>query len=191
MNWKKNRFLLAAAAFLILTAQVHATIMLQMNLEEMTERAGTIFRGTVISVQQGTIEAGGAELPTVTYRFKVEELFKGQASEVKGDKAVMEVRMIGSLKSDQVSVDGKVKFSVFRDVPRLNKGGDYLLFTTPESSIGLSTTVGLGQGAFKVSPIEGELQAVNEFNNSGLGLNGAGPVKYVDMSARIHALLGQ
>ncbi len=191
MKRKISSYVLAAASFLILAAQVNATIMLQMNLEEMTERAGTIFRGTVISVQQSTVEAGGSELPTVIYRFRVEELFKGQATEVKGEKAVMEVRMIGGLKPGQTSVDGKVKFSVFRDVPRLNKGGDYLLFTTPESSIGLSTTVGLGQGAFKVSPIEGELSAVNEFNNAGLGLNGAGPVKYVDMSARIHALLGQ
>lgn len=191
MKRKISSFFLAAASFLILAAQVNATIMLQLNLEEMTERAGTIFRGTVISVKQGTIEAGGAELPTVTYRFRVEELFKGQATEVKGDKAVMEIRMIGSLKPGQTAVDGKVKFSAFRDVPRLNNGGDYLLFATPASSIGLSTTVGLGQGAFKVAPMDGELRAVNEFNNQGLGLNGAGPVEYVKLSEQIHTLLGQ
>ena len=102
----------------------------------------------------------------------------------------MEITMVGGLKSDARSVDGKQHFSPFRDIPRLQKGGDYLLFASPESAIGLSTTVGLGQGAFKVAPLEGELHAVNEFNNAGLGLNGPGPVRYVDLSARINELLG-
>jgi len=191
MRRKICSYVLAAASLLILTAQVHATIMLQLNLEEMTGRADKIFRGTVINIQQSTIEAGGAELPTVTYRLRVEELFKGQASEVKGEKAVVQIRMIGSIKPAPANKAGKVKFSAFRDVPRLVMGGDYLLFTTSESSIGLSTTVGLGQGAFKVGPMEGELQAVNEFNNAGLGLNGAGPVEYVKLGEEIRALLGQ
>lgn len=194
MNWKKNGYLLLAASALILTAQVQATMMLQLNLEELTARADKIFRGTVTDIQQGTIEAGGAELPMVTYKFKVEELFKGEATQVKGDKAVMEIRMIGSLVHSKTDENGNLKFSPFRDVPRLNKGSDYLLFTTQESSIGLTMTVGLGQGAFKVSPVDGargEYQAVNEFNNAGLGLNGAGPVGYVELSAQIHALLGQ
>ena len=194
MNWKRNRFLLFAASLLILTAQVHATIMLQMNLEEMTARADKIFRGTVTDIQQGTVQAGGAELPMVTYKLKVEELFKGEASQVKGDKALMEIRMIGSLVHSKADESGNMKFSAFREVPRLATGADYLLFTTAESAIGLSVTVGLGQGAFKISPVDGadgEFQAVNEFNNAGLGLNGAGPVNYVDLSAQINALLGQ
>ena len=194
MNWKKNGYLLVAASALILTAQVHATMMLHMDLGELTARADKIFRGTVTDVQEGTIEAGGAELPMVTYQFKVEELIKGEATQVKGDKAVMEIRMIGSLVHSKADDNGNLKFSPFRDVPRLAEGSDYLLFTTAESSIGLSMTVGLGQGAFKVSPVDGargEYQAVNEFNNAGLGLNGAGPVGYVELSAQIHALLGQ
>jgi hypothetical protein len=194
MNKKTSGFIAFAASLLILSAAVQATIMLQMNLGEMTERADKIFRGTVISVLEGTIEAGGAELPMVTYRLKVDELLKGEATQVKGDKAVMEIRMIGSLVHNKTDENGNVKFSPFRDVPRLAEGSDYLLFTTVESSIGLSTTVGLGQGAFKVSPVDGtrgEYQAVNEFNNAGLGLNGAGPVGYVELSTQINALLGQ
>lgn len=194
MNRKTSGFIAFAASLLILSAAVQATMMLQMNLEEMTGRADKIFRGTVINVQQGTIEAGGAELPAVTYRFKVEELFKGEATQVKGDKAVMEIRMIGSLVHSKADENGNMNFSPFRDVPRLDEGGDYLLFTTPESAAGLSVTVGLGQGAFKVSPVDGadgEYLAVNEFNNAGLGLNGAGPVGYVELSAQINALLGQ
>ena len=194
MNRKTSGFIAFAASLLILSAAVQATMMLQMNLGELTTRADKIFRGTVTDIQEGTIEAGGAELPMVTYKFKVEELLKGEATQVKGDKAVMEIRMIGSLVHSKTDENGNLKFSPFRDVPRLNKGSDYLLFTTQESSIGLTVTVGLGQGAFKVSPVDGargEYQAVNEFNNAGLGLNGAGPIGYVELSTQIHALLGQ
>ena len=61
-------------------------------------------------------------------------------------------------------------------------------------AIGLSVTVGLGQGAFSVYPVDGadgEFMAVNEFNNAGLGLNGDGPVEYDKLGAQIRALLGQ
>ena len=194
MNSKRSSFLFAAASFLILTAQVQATIMLQMNLGELTARADKIFRGTVTDIREGTIEAGGGELPTVTYKLRVDELFKGEATQVKGDKALIEIRMIGSLEHSKVDENGNLRFSPFRDVPKLSVGSDYLLFTTPESSIGLSTTVGLGQGAFKVLAVDGargEFKAVNEFNNAGLGINGPGPIGYVELSAKIHALLGQ
>ncbi|MBW2277538.1 MAG: hypothetical protein JRF63_08610 [Deltaproteobacteria bacterium] len=191
MTSKRSSYVLFAASLLIPAAQIHATSMLKMDLADLTLRAERIFRGTVISVEQGAIEAGGGELPAVTYRFEVEELYKGEASQVKGDRAIIEIRMVGSLKKEAAAQDGSVRFSLFRDVPRFDEGGDHLLFTTPESAIGLSTTVGLGQGAFKVFPVDGVYRAVNEFNNAGLDLNGAGPVEYEMLRARIRALLGR
>ena len=194
MNWKRNSILLLAASLLILSAPVCATTMLKMDLEDLTTRAGTIFRGTVIDVTQDTIQAGGGELPAVTYRVRVDELYKGAATETKGDKSIMVIRMVGSLVHSKTNADGKLKFDAFGQVPRLNPGADYLLFTTQESSIGLSVTVGLGQGAFRVLPvdgIDGQYQAVNEFNNAGLGLDSAGPVELDKLSARINALLGR
>ena len=74
MNWRRIRYLLFSIPLLILAAQGHATIMLKLNLEEMTERADRIFRGTVVDIEVGTVQAGGGELPTVTYRFRVDEL---------------------------------------------------------------------------------------------------------------------
>ena len=194
MNWKRSSYLFAAASFLVLAAQVNATSMLHMDLADLTTRADKIFRGTVIYVNEGTVEAGGGELPAVTYRLRVEELFKGVATEVKGDKSIVEVRMVGSLVHSKPDGSDVVKLSGFRDVPKLKMGSDYVLFTTAESSIGLSVTVGLGQGAFSVYAVDGardQFMAVNEFNNAGLGLNGAGPVEYDKLSAQIHALLGQ
>jgi hypothetical protein len=194
MRWKRSGKALLTALSLFIAGQVHAAMMLQLDLQELTSRADKIFRGTVIGVQEGTIQAGGGELPTVTYRIAVDEMFKGEATTVKGDQAVVEIRMVGSLEIDKADESGKIHFSPFREVPRLSTGSDYVLFTTPESSIGLSMTVGLGQGAFRVYPVDGTdgvFMAVNEFNNAGLGINGDGPVEYDKLGAQIRALLGQ
>ena len=56
----------------------------QMNLGELTLNAEKIFRGTVVRVESGTIEAGGGVLPTVTYVIHVTESLKGHTSSVNG-----------------------------------------------------------------------------------------------------------
>jgi hypothetical protein len=181
---------LLVAAVLIAPLQLGATTLLHMDLGDLVQRADRIFRGTVVDVEQGVVAAGGGELPAVTYRLKVEESFKGGADIVKGDAAMIEIRMVGSIKAATASGDLQ-HFSAFRDVPRLKMGSDYLLFTTPPSAVGLSVTVGLGQGAFTVFSRNREDFAVNEFNNAGLGFDSAGPVAYSEISAKIRALLGQ
>ena len=194
MNKKRKGYLFFVASLLILTAPVNATIMLKLDLADLTERADKIFRGTVTDVRQGTIEAGGGELPIVTYRLNVDELIKGDATEISGGQSVVEIRMVGSLVPPKADENGNLKLSIFRDVPKLDMGGEYVLFTTAESAVGLSVTVGLGQGAFKVSPVDGvdgQYLVVNEFNNAGLGLNGDGPVNYEVLNAHVRALLVQ
>ncbi len=167
-----------------------ATSVEHMNLEEMSAKADKIFRGTVISITPGSVEAGGAELPTVTYTIQVEDSFKGDFIIAKDDVRLAKVTMITDAKSGDTG-DGLQKFGLFRDVPQLVVGGDYVLFTSAESSIGLSTTVGLGQGCFDV--VGGA--ALNRAGNLGL-FRGAvtsgpakGPLAYEDLSNRIRAIL--
>jgi hypothetical protein len=190
MSRKSFRFILLLAVTALVVQPLAATTMLQMDLAALTERAGRIFRGTVVDVEQTTIAAGGGELPAVAYRFKVEELFKGEANLVKGDQAIIEIKMVGSIKQ-ALPVDGVVRFDKSGDVPQLEMGSDYLLFSTAESPIGLSVTVGLGQGAFSVFSVGKEDFAVNEFNNKGLGLDSAGPAPYDEIAAKVLTLLGQ
>lgn len=187
---KQSRFILPLAVAVLVVQPLAATTMIQMDLADLTDRAGRIFRGTVVDVEQGSIEVGGGELPAVTYKLRVDDLFKGEADLVKGDSAVIEVRMVGSIKVG-VPVADVQHLSVFYDVPRLDMGSDYVLFVTPESAVGLSTTVGLGQGAFSVFSRDKEDFAVNAFNNAGLGLGASGPVTYSELAAKILALLGQ
>jgi hypothetical protein len=190
MNWNRKGRLLLAGSLLMLGVQVQATTLLQMDLGQLTSRAGKIFRGTVIDVEQGTVAAGGGQVPAVTYRLAVEEMVKGVPTTTKGDKAVVVLRMVGSIKAP-VATGKHVRVDAFRDVPKLEMGSDYLLFTTRESQAGLSVTVGLGQGAFRIVEMERQDYVVNEFNNVGLGLDGSGPVPYSELSAKIRALLGK
>lgn len=187
---QRRVLLVAALCALLAVSQAGATLLQHMGLGELVQRADRIFRGTVIEVEQSTVEAGGGDLPMVLYRLRVEEMVKGEADVVKGDEAFVEIRMVGSLK-DQRSQNGLERFDMFRDVPRLTMGSDYLLMTTPASAIGLSTTVGLGQGAFTVYTVDKTEYAVNQFDNAGLGLDGSGAVPYEELVAQIKGLTGQ
>jgi hypothetical protein len=126
--------------------------------------------------------------------------FKGEYAVVKDDAALVEIQMVGS--KDDRTANGERHFSIFRDVPRLAMGGDYVLFTTRPSSAGLSTTVGLGQGAFTITGAGKDEAAVNSFGNAGLrrGLEASsaasrlpsgGPVPYPQLAAAIRAVLSE
>lgn len=172
-------------------ALVTATVVRHMNLDALMDNAGTIFRGTVTGIDVGTIEVGGAELTTTTYAFRVEELFKGEATAVKGDEAYITITMVGSPKVES-GADDYVRFNVLRDMPQLKMGGEYLLFETPESAVGLSVPVGVGQGVFD---LVGSM-ALNQADNLGLlqgtSLNGppSGPIEYRELADYIRNSLG-
>ena len=199
MQHRKLLIGLAAAAALA-APPAQATTLIQMNLKDLATRADRIFRGTVVGVNTGTVRAGGSDLPTITYRLRVAERFKGEYAVVKNDAALVEIQMIGS--KGERDANGERHFSVFRDVPRLAMGGEYVLFTTRPSAVGLSTTVGLGQGAFSITGAGKEEAAVNSFGNAGLGrgldptsgasrIPSGGPVPYPQLAAAIRAALSE
>lgn len=188
----KKSFAIAAllSTLLIGPAMVSATSVRHMNLDALTDSAAHIFRGTVTGVKVGTVTRGNSELPTTTYAFRVSESFKGEVDVEKGGERFITVTMVGSLKDTQ-QTSGIVRFDRFRDVPRLEKGGEYLLFTTAKSQLGLSVTVGLAQGCFD---IQGDM-ALNRAGNLGLfyGTAYAGPaqgaIAYDELADRIRATL--
>ena len=171
MSRARRNSCLLIALILGVSWTAQAATVLQMNLEQMVGRADRVFRGTVLDIREGTVQAGGAELPVVTYRVRVEDSFKGTFDQVKGMQ-VAEIRMLGKLKSGSSSAQAHSPAPLI-DLPRLEVGRDYLLLVTPHSSIGLSTTVGLGQGCFQVTGKPGQELAVNLNQNLGL-LNGMG-----------------
>jgi hypothetical protein len=180
--------LLAASGLAAFVIQpTHATTVLQMTLDDLASRADRVFRGSVTAAEPGTVEVGGGTLPTVTYGVLVEERFKGDYPSSNG-KTVVTITMIGSLKPGGEIVNAQRRMDALPALPELKVGENYVLFTTRPSAMGLSTTVGLGQGSFKIhlSP-EGEELAANELNNAGL-FNG--PVPYTTLARAVRAALG-
>jgi hypothetical protein len=118
---------------------------------------------------------------------------------------IAEIRTLGKLNPAR---QGNLRSAVILPrMPELQIGRTYLVLTTRPSAIGLSTTVGLGQGCFRISQVGKEEQAVNEANNTGLfrdmrapaarGLARAaaspattgGALSYADLADRIRGLV--
>lgn len=172
---------------LLVVPQAYGYMVLHLSLVEMCDRAATIFRGTVVDITPGTIEVAGAELPTVTYKLEASEVFKGEIPAAKGVQ-VIEVTMLGTVKA-AVDSGNLRKFTALPKLPQLTVGNEYLLLTTSESRLGLSTTVGLGQGCFDIFHDGAKTElAANQLNNQGLF---AGPVEYTALAAAIQDALGQ
>ena len=193
---------LVTVAVLAVCLPLSASTVLQMNLGQMCDRADKIFRGTVLGVKEGTVQAGGGAIPTVTYRLRVDESFKGSYQVVKGMQ-IAEITMVGKPKATP-QTSALRAIPVMPELPKLQVGRDYLLLTTQASAIGLSTTVGLGQGAFQLSGKPGQELAVNGNHNSGLlaGMGSSavaktavipetGPIPYAELAQLIRGIVGQ
>ena len=188
---------LALIFALVSASSIFGATLEHFDLGKMVDRADKIFRGTVLAAQPGTIEAGGGRIPIVTYTIRVDEAFKGTFDTTKGEK-IAELRMIGKL--PPLEVNGAVRHSPLPDLPHFTVGSDHLLFSTRPGGSGLSTTMGLGQGNFRISKKDGEVLAVNGFDNLGLfksaatesaGLPASGPVPYPLLADQIRAELSR
>jgi len=177
-----------SVAFLLVwmfsAAVVSGASLRQMDLEGLVQNADQIFRARVVSVTRGSVQAGGGTIPTLTYEVQIVDAFKSRTN------GITRITMVTSPTEDPGT--GVKRFPLFRDVPRLEPGRDYVLFVTRPSPLGLSTTVGLGQGCFDVLLQDSKEIAVNGFNNAGLGFAPpAGPVGYGELSAAIHSHLSR
>ncbi|HSR53494.1 MAG TPA: hypothetical protein VLV83_21935 [Acidobacteriota bacterium] len=164
---------------------VWATKLAPLNLEQLCRQSGQIYRGTVVSVEEKSIEVGGGSLPSLSYTIRVDESFKGTFDNVKGHQVAI-LRTIGTLKQQQ---SGRSPIPGF---PVLKEGQEYLLMVAPKSvATGLTSTVGLGQGCFE---LDGKV-AVNLFNNFGLfrGMSSptaSGPLTYDQLRQQIKSIVG-
>lgn len=159
--------------FLILTVifsspKAQATMVLSINLEQMTDIADRIFLGKVDSVEDA-FDPEGRWCQYV--RFSINEIYKGDL-EV-GD--VLKIKQVNPKKMK--TLDGTIiKSSLFSGVPQFKEGEEVIVFLAGESRIGFSSPVGLSQGAFRIVVDEfGTKKVVNGLGNIGL---------FKEMSAR-------
>jgi hypothetical protein len=175
-------------AALLANPPADATTVKHFDLPQMTTSAARVFRGTVTDVRAGSVRAGGGELATTIYRIKVTEAFKGDFATFKG-VTYADVEMLGGPKAE-ASSNGVRRFSAFRDMPVLQRDQEYLVFLTAESSIALSSPVGLAQGLFEIdTSLPGEPTA-NGLNNAGLMADFArGPMPYANLAERLRTII--
>ena len=181
-----GRCLLTALFFSLVVAltsmTASAAMVMKMGLGDLVGNADKVFRGTVLTKEPGMVSMGGSEFSTVVYTVKVDDALKGDF----GAKPVVTLTMLGNLKQD-VST-GNVKRVTRLDMnPDLSVGSDYVLFTTAASSAGLSTTVGLGQGLFRIfNNADGGDMTANGLGNQGIF---DGPVSYEELKTAIFAVI--
>ena len=172
-----------AAAMLALAFSASAAMGQKFDLGGLVGNADKVFRGTVISKEPGMVRAGGGDLPTVIYTLRVEDPIKGNFGAGKAGQ-VITIETLGNLKAAPANGPYE-RLSGFDAYLDLSVGSDYVLFTTRPSRIGLSTTVGLNQGLFRVfANAQGREMTANGVDNSGL-FDGA--VEYTELVNAIKA----
>jgi len=119
-----------------------ATSLLPLTLEQLSTRANLIFYGRVIENTTSRDKQSGQ---IVTYTaFEVIELIKGDAADRHTIKQIG-----GHLKETGTTLR-------IQGVPRYIVGDSYVIFLPEKSDLGFSSPLGLYQGSFTVSTIDGE-----------------------------------
>ena len=136
------------------TGQLGATQIRRLNLEQMTERAATIFTGvcTDIHVERDP-NVGWVSVAT----FDVLRSVKGRLA------ATTTVRLVGG------QADLEPRSTSIAGMPSFHRGDEVVLFLYGTSTVGLTSPVGLGQGSFTVVRDKlGKKLAINAFGNERL-----------------------
>jgi hypothetical protein len=168
----------AIAATLLLAAPAfaqHGAMTVPRNLEQLTDRAADIVRGTVISAHVEK-HPQFTNLDTVVVRLRVRETLKGDAR--------------GTFQFRQHIWDIRDRW----DAAGYRKGQDVLLLMIAPSRYGLSSPAGMTQGRFRIERDRtGHELAVNGSGNLRLfdGIVEAANNKGVALTARQAALVAQ
>ena len=150
--------LVVALALLILASIVPAPAMtiLPLDLAQLAGGAGRIFVGHVERVETGHDVSG---LPAVWTTFAVDEALKGPGGEQ------VTLKQLGT------SFGGNdARVVPYAGMPRYQAGESVVLFVHPESALGFTSPVGLGQGCFRILDRDGRRIVENDVCNRNLAV---------------------
>ncbi len=145
--------LAALALPLLLASHVAAMTVLPLDLPELTERADRIFVGRVERVESGRDAHG---LPATWTTFAVVEKLKGAPPEH------VTLKQLGA------SLGAGTTVVPHPALPRYRPGESVVLFVHPDSGLGFTSPVGLGQGCFRLRTADGGTVAENDVGNRNL-----------------------
>jgi hypothetical protein len=142
-----------------LTGRAAAMSVLPLDLGRLTGDAGRIFVGRVERVDAGRDASG---LPAVWTTFAVDETLKGAAD------ARVTLKQLGAT----FGAGGRIAPQV--GLPRYAVGESVVLFVHPESPLGFTSPVGLGQGVFRIHEHDGQRVVENDVGNRNLTSDASG-----------------
>ena len=140
---KLFNILLSAVLYILCLHSASATSLLPVSLEQLSTRASIIFYGTVINNQVKKDTQSG-HIATFT-EFEIIDLIKGN---IKTSNYTIK-QIGGHLKESKTVLR-------IHGVPKYQMGNKYVVFLPEKSSLGFSSPLGLHQGSFPVSSINGE-----------------------------------
>lgn len=141
--------LICLLALALSAGAASASQVVPVNLEQMSERAATVFAGRCLETRVEHDPRLGRDVSVTT--FEVARVAKG------ADGSTVEVRMLAE------GPEGAT------DSPGFEPGEEVVLFLYGKSDLGLSSPVGMGQGRFAVvTDKKGRRMAVNQFANRNL-----------------------
>ncbi|NIR51917.1 hypothetical protein GWO43_25420 [candidate division KSB1 bacterium] len=144
------------------THLLYSTTLLHRNLKELVTIADRVFIGKCISVQGTEVQLSGGKIYATEYTFEVSESLKGSVGDV------ITFRQYGLSKPKQVG-DELMYYGKIPAMPTYNENEAYMLFLGRDSKLGLTSPVGLFQGAFSIQQDNyGRQVAVNGIFNRGL-----------------------
>lgn len=155
--------LLAVMPVLFVPEPGQATRMLHRNLMEIVEISKRVFVGRCSSVNEGAIEFdNGGKLYYTEYTFEVSESIKGRVG------SSITFRQLGLRNPIQIDAT-RASLQHIPGMPMYRENEEYMLFLIGDSRLGLTTPVGLFQGAFTIRIDKyGAETATNGFLNRGL-----------------------
>lgn len=158
----KTSLLLSLVSLLVLADTGHATKLLHRNLKGLVTFSKRIFMGTCVSIREGALEQKNGKLYYTEYTFEVSERFKGDVAET------ITFRQFGMITPKPIDETTAV-FQRVSAMPIYRQDQEYMLFLIGDSRLGLTSPVGLHQGAFLIQEDEyGARMIANGLLNRGL-----------------------
>ena len=139
-----------------------ATKLLHRSLKGLVVNSERIFIGKCISVQEGALELSRGRIYYTQYTFQVTEQIKGSVGRT------ISFRQYGLVKPRKVDETTALVKRVLL-MPTYQEEREYVLFLGRDSRLGLTSPVGLHQGAFAIQrDSQGRKVASNGLMNRGL-----------------------
>jgi len=156
---------LLVISFVGISHKVFSTTLIHRNLKELVVASERIFIGQCIAVQEGELKFPRGTIFYTEYTFQVSESIKGNVD------GVITFKQYGLAKPRQID-ENTVLYNRPVGMPVYNENEEYMLFLIGDSRLGLTSPVGLYQGAFLITQDQfGRQVALNGAYNRGLFKN--------------------